>query len=255
MDSNGYGMTFGNGTHCDDMCDDNTIVGSRFSALRMLANFIGRFGRGNTLAGNNTSGTIEHEGIWVAGDAVDTSATWPANDVPYIVHGDIELRQSYPLDPTPVMTIEPGAELRFASDRRLRVGEGNDGVLDARGTQSEPIVFTSIDTTAPTFWRGIDFNQGSNGSVLDHVVVSYGGRGNGTGNVNFRSGSVVSVGAATLSLSEEYAAVIYSGSAPMFTGPATDRVYELNGQASNPGVGDPAYDCVRDIPNGTCNPL
>jgi len=49
--------------------------------------------------------------------------------------------------------------------------------------------------------------------------------------------------------------VIYTGSAPMFTGPTTNRVYELNGQASNPGSGDPAFDCVRDIATGTCNPL
>jgi hypothetical protein len=66
---------------------------------------------------------------------------------------------------------------------------------------------------------------------------------------------VVSMGVATLSSSEEYAAVIYTGSAPMFIGPSTDRVYELNGQASNPGPGDPAFDCVRDVATGTCNPL
>ncbi len=198
--SNGYGMTFANGTHCDGACDDNTIAGSRFSALRMFANFVGRFGSGNVFAGNNTSGTFGHEGIWVAGDVIDTSATWPANDVPYVVQGDVELRQSYPLDPIPVLSIDPGAELRFASDRRLRVGEGNEGVLEARGTADDPITFTSIDTASPVFWRGIDFNQGSDGSILDHVVVSYGGRSNGTGNVNFRIGSVVTIGVATLSL-------------------------------------------------------
>ena len=153
------------------------------------------------------------------------------------------------------MTIEPGAELRFADSRRLRVGEGNDGVLDARGTVAEPIVFTSIDSTTPVFWRGIDFNQGSNGSMLDHVLVSYGGRGADAGNVNFHSGSVVSIGVASFTHSEDYAAVIYAGSAPMFTGPATDRIYELNGQASVPGAGDPAFDCVRNASAGTCDPL
>ncbi|MGB5680854.1 MAG: hypothetical protein WBM47_03315, partial [Polyangiales bacterium] len=255
VDSNGYGMTFANDTHCASACDDNTIVGSRFSALRMFANFVGRFGSGNAFAGNNTSGTLGHEGIWVAGDVVDTTATWPANDVPYVVQGDIELRQAYPLDPVTVLSIEPGAELRFAGDRRLRVGEGNDGVLDARGTSANPITFTSIDTVAPVFWRGIDFNQGSDGSMLDHVVVSYGGSSNGTGNVNFRIGSVVTMGAATLSHSEGYAAVVYAGSAPMFTGPPGVRVYELNGQAANPGPGDPAFDCVRDIATSTCDPL
>ena len=63
------------------------------------------------------------------------------------------------------------------------------------------------------------------------------------------------MGVATLSHAEDYAAVIYTGSAPMFTGPPTDRVYELNGQESNPGPGDPAFDCVRDVATGTCDPL
>lgn len=252
VDSNGYGMTFSDSTHCQETCDDNTIVGSRFSALRMHANFVGRFGVGNLLTGNDTSGTLGHEGVWVVGDTVNVSATWPANDVPYLIQGDIELRQESPLDPVPVWTIEPGAELRFASDRRARVGEGNDGILDARGTSTAPIIFTSIDTATPVFWRGIEFSQGSDGSTLDRVLISYGGRSANTGNVNFQMGSVVTIGAATFTHSEDYAAVIYAGSAPMFTGPPTDRVYMFNGQASNPGAGDPLFDCVRDVAAGTC---
>jgi hypothetical protein len=250
--SNGYGMAFANSTHCGGACNDNTIVGSRFSAVRMYANFVGRFGVGNTLTGNNVSATPGHEGVWVLGDTVDTTATWPDNDVPYVVQGNIELRRSSPSETLPVLTIEPGTEVRFASGRRLRVGDGNDGMLDASGTSAEPITFTSIDTVSPVFWRGIDFNQGSAGSVLDWVVVSHGGSGDDTGNVNFRSGSAVTIGAVDFTHSEHYAAVIYSGSAPMFTGPSTDRVYMLNGQQSNPGAGDPAFDCVRDVAASIC---
>ena len=252
LDSNAYGITFADSTHCEGACSDNTIVGSRFSAVRIYANFVGRFGTGNALMGNNTSATPGHEGVWVLGDTVNTTASWPSNDVPYVVQGDIEVRRPSPLDPAAVLTIEPGAELRFASNRRLRVGDGNDGVLEARGTSAEPITFTSVDTVSPVFWRGIDFNQGSDGSILDWVVVSYGGRTGGTGNVNFRAGSVVTVGAATFTHSEDYAAVAYSGSAPAFTGSSTDRVYMFNGQASNPGDGDPAFDCVRDAVAGSC---
>jgi hypothetical protein len=253
--SNGYGMTFADTTHCGGACNDNTVIGSRFSAIRMHGNFVGRFGTGNVLAGNNTTGTFGHDGFWVVGDVVDTSASWPRNDVPYMMHGDFELRQSYPFDPVPIWTIEPGSELRFASDRRLRVGEGNDGVLDAQGTIADSITFTSMDIATPSFWRGIDFAQGSDGSILDRVMVSYGGRSANTGNVNFRSGSVATIGVVTLTHSEDYAAVIYDGSAPMFTGPSTDRLYVRNGQASVPGAGDPSFDCVRDATAGTCTQL
>ncbi len=252
IDSNGYGMTFADSTHCGAACDGNTIVGSRFSALRIYANFVGRFGVDNAFAGNNTSGTLGHEGIWVVGDAVDTSAVWPSNDVPYSVAGNVELRQSSPLDPVPVLAIEPGTELRFAADVRLRVGEGNDGILDAQGTSSAPITFTTTDSASPVFWRGIDFNQGSDGSVLDWVVISHGGQSAGSGNVNFRSGSVVDIGAVSFTHAQNYAAVISAGSAPMFTGSTSDRNYVSNGQQSNPGAGDPAFDCVRDASTGVC---
>ncbi|KPK16688.1 MAG: hypothetical protein AMJ62_04185 [Myxococcales bacterium SG8_38] len=252
INSNGYGMTLADLTHCSGRCDHNTIVGSRFSALRISANFVGRFGTGNLLAGNDASGTLGHEGVWVAGDVIDATATWPANDVPYVVQGDIELRQSSPLDPIPVLTIEPGTEVRFAGGRRLRVGEGNDGVLDARGTVTAPITFTSIDSGGPVFWRGIDFNQGADGSTLDQVIISYGGSSAGTGNVNFRSGSIVDIGALRFTHAAHYAAVIFAGSAPMFLGPPIERLYVSNGQASNPGSGDPAFDCIRDAAAGTC---
>jgi len=255
LDSNGYGMSFADGTHCEGGCTGNTITGARFSAVRIAANFVGRLGAPNALSGNNTTNTLGHEGVWVTGDVVDTSAVWPSNGVPYVVHGDVEVRQSHPFAPIPVMTVEPGTELRFAEGRRLRVGEGNDATLDARGSAEAPIVFTSLDTTTPTFWDGIDFNQGSDGSVLDHVVVSYGGERSGTGNVNFRIGSVVTIGTVTFSLSEEYGARIDTGSAPMFMGAPAARVYELNGQASIPGSGDPAFDCVRNIGTGTCDAL
>ncbi len=252
MNSNGYGMAFADSTHCGGACNDNTIVGARFSAVRIYANFVGRFGVGNTMTGNNVSGTQGHEGVWVLPDAVDATATWPDIDVPYVVQGNIDLRRSSPSQPLPVLTIEPGSEVRFASGRRLRVGDGNDGMLDARGTSAAPITFTSIDTVSPEFWRGIDFDQGSAGSVLDWVVVSHGGSGADTGNVNFRSGSAVTIGVVDFAHSGHYAAVTYSGSAPMFTGPSTDRVYIRNGQQSNPGAGDPAFDCVRDVAAGTC---
>lgn len=250
--SNGYGMTFADSTHCAGGCNDNTIVGSRFSALRIYANFMGRFGTGNMMAGNNTSGTPGEDGVSVLGDAVDTSATWPRNDVPYVVQGNIEVRRSIPLDPVPVLTIEPGSEIRFAANGRLRIGDGNDGVLDARGTIAEPIAFTSSDTVAPAFWRGIDFEQGSSGSMLDWVTVSYGGASANTGNINFRSGSFVTLGSVTSTYSQNYAGVIFAGSAPMFTGSSSTRVYMHNGQSSIPGVGDPAYDCVRDVAADTC---
>ncbi len=242
--SNGYGMVFYDQTHCAGGCDDNTVSGSRFAGLRMFANFIGRFGTGNALAGNNTSSMEGHEGVWVVGDTVDVGALWPANDVPYVVQGNIEVRQATPFDPVPTMTIEPGAELRFAEDRRLRIGEGGDGLLEAQGTVADPIRFTTIDSAMPVYWRGIEFGQGSDGSLIDKAEVSYGGRNVDTGNLSFLSGSLVTVGSVVFTHSNNYAGVAYAGSGPVFVGPPTDRVYTFNG-----------FDCIRDVAAGSCDPL
>ncbi len=242
--SNGYGMTFSDLEHCNGLCDDNTVVGSRFSALRMHANYIGRFGDGNALAGNDTSSTLGHEGVWVVDDRVDVSATWPLVDVPYVIQGNVDVRESSPLDPIPVLTLLPGTELRFASERRLRVGENGDGILDAQGTEADPIVFTTVDSTTPVFWRGLAFGQGSDGSILDRFTVSYGGSVTNTGNLNFLSGSLVTVGAGALTDGNQFAGVISSGAAPSFVGPQSERVYV--GNTSN---------CIRDVAAGTCEPL
>ena len=253
--SNGYGIVFQDQSHCQARCVNNVVTGSRFAAVRMHANFVGRFGSPNTLTGNNTSGTLGHEGIWVPGDTIDFSATWPDAGVPYVVQGNLDVREAVPADPIVVMTVDPGAELRFAEGARLRIGDGGDAVLIAQGTLADPISFTSLDAATPLFWRGIDFDQGADGSVLDHVVVSYGGRNNNEGNLNFRSGSVVTVGVVTMSFAEDYAAVVFTGAGPLFVGPATDRTYIANGQESMPGAGDPAFDCVDDRATSTCDQL
>ncbi len=241
--SNGYGMVFFDQTHCAGDCDANTVTGARFSGLRMFANFIGRFGSGNALAGNNTSSTLGHEGVWVDGDVVDVDASWPKNDVPYVVQGDVDVRQSTPFDPVPRLIIEPGAELRFAEDRSLRIGQGNDGMLDARGTAANRVRFTTFDLATPRHWRGIEFGQGSDGSTVDEATVSYGGRNPDTGNLNFLSGSFVTIGSVTFAHSNHYAGVADVGSGPVFIGPSTDRVYTFNG-----------FDCIHDIAAGTCDP-
>ena len=242
--SQGYGVVFSDQAHCGGQCTDNTVVGSRFSAVRMHGNFIGRFGTGNELAGNNTSTTLGHEGVWVVGDRIDVGATWPANDVPYVVQGDLELRQDAGNSPVPVLTIDPGAELRFAENRRLRVGDGGDGILDAQGDPSHPITFTTLDAATPVHWRGMFLGQGSDGSVLDAVTVSFGGRNDNTGNVNFLAGSLVTIGAVSFTDSDNYAGLIFDGGSATFAGSPASRVYSGNG-----------FDCILDVRTRTCEPL
>jgi len=87
------------------------------------------------------------------------------------------------------LIIEPGAVLEFENG-----GLSVDGTLLAEGTEEKPIVFTSIydsdfggvgvdEKNIWHYWRGINFNEQSSGSVLNHIKVKY------TANVDYESRS------------------------------------------------------------------
>lgn len=83
------------------------------------------------------------------------------------------------------LTLQPGAVLKFPDNVQVNV----DGTLLGQGTAADPVVFTSIrddvyggDTNnngfsagVPDDWRALIFSGTSDASVLDHVVVRYGG--------------------------------------------------------------------------------
>jgi hypothetical protein len=76
------------------------------------------------------------------------------------------------------LTIEPGVTLRFGEAAYLEIGH-DESRLVARGTEEQPIVFTSgAATKRPGDWVGLVFEDaiGEKGSILEHVVVEYAGR-------------------------------------------------------------------------------
>ena len=112
---------------------------------------------------------------------ITTETTWTVANSPYVVTCDVVV------DAGVTLTIEPGVVVKFNGwYEDLWV----NGTLVADGTSSDPITFTSIkddavggDTNgdgsdsspAPSDWNSLRFNSSSTGSVLDHVVVRYGG--------------------------------------------------------------------------------
>ncbi|HEU5011269.1 MAG TPA: Ig-like domain-containing protein [Roseiflexaceae bacterium] len=98
---------------------------------------------------------------------ITTDTTWARANSPYTVN-DVAVQ------PGVTLTIEPGVEVRFAANTGLTVR----GTLHAQGTAEEPIRFTGA-TEMPGSWRGIDFAGSAaatlTGSILDHVIVEYGG--------------------------------------------------------------------------------
>ncbi len=94
--------------------------------------------------------------------AGDVSGTWSASGSPYRIEGDITVPAGQTL------TIEAGTEVSFQNWYSLTV----NGTLLANGTASEPILFTTTDTSPG--WLGIRFVNAPDGSLLDHVIVEKG---------------------------------------------------------------------------------
>ncbi|MBI2415462.1 MAG: right-handed parallel beta-helix repeat-containing protein [Candidatus Kerfeldbacteria bacterium] len=125
---------------------------------------------GSTASGG--SGATEVEGTI-------NNDTWTVARSPYVVSGSVTVASGYTL------TIEPGTVIKFGSSSALTVS----GTLDAQGTSSDQIVFTSYKddtyggdtngdgstTTADAGdWGWIRVSSGATAS-LDYVTIQYGG--------------------------------------------------------------------------------
>lgn len=136
-------------------------------ALTLLASFL--LPTLNTLpvnASTTVSGQITSDTVWTKASS------------PYIVTGNILVFQGVTL------TIEPGVTVKFDSQKLIQI----DGQLVAKGTQSEPIIFTSNQPSpAPGDWAGIQFTDTSvdaaydgagnylSGSIMQYCRIQYGG--------------------------------------------------------------------------------
>jgi len=109
---------------------------------------------------------------------ISSDTTWTAVDSPYIVTGNILVEEGVTL------TIEPDVVVKFNSAKALQI----DGELIAQGTEAEPIVFTSNQSSAaPGDWCNIVFSDSSvdatydeagdylSGSIMQYCTVEYGG--------------------------------------------------------------------------------
>ncbi len=243
-------------SHANSQFTGNTIENSYLTPLYAPADAIGRLGSGNTYTNNNTSGTSGHSGIYVAGDTVEVTATWPANAIPYIVWGNIEVNA-----PTGVgyvaLTLQPGVELRFRAGVYFYIGNIAGAQLTAIGTLANPIVMTADIPGLATVWSGLYFwlgislppLLGGSPSTLDYVTVSYAGLQTNYGNINFLDNAAPVIANVNTTFSRYYGMRQFNTSAPNFS--TGSRTYSNNGQQVG---GNPSYDCVYMV-NNTCPAL
>jgi RHS repeat-associated protein len=133
----------------------NTVVGSKGIGLSYSGPEVPGDVTENTLTGNASnyiqiSGTVAH------------SSTWNSSGTAVKVEGGLTIAASATLKITQgVYLMKPNMTVK--------------GTLLAEGTAEEPVVFTGVAQTTPGEWGNIKFEPGSGASVLDHVIVAYGG--------------------------------------------------------------------------------
>jgi tetratricopeptide (TPR) repeat protein len=80
------------------------------------------------------------------------------------------LSSNYTLPSGQTLIIAPGTTVKLGSGVSIIV----DGVLDAAGTSSEPITFTSTSGTSASSWEDIELNgSGASGSTISYANIQY----------------------------------------------------------------------------------
>ena len=126
---------------------------------------------GLTASGNGTG----KDAIEYRAGTIVASTTWPLASIPYVVTGNVMVEGSA----APVLTIAAGNTIRFNNPGQIAVNNGAKGGLQAVGTSTAPIVFTSNGALTAGFWQGLWFGAIAGGpqSNVAWATIEYGGNG------------------------------------------------------------------------------
>jgi len=138
----------------------NTVIGTNGTGVLYGGSDIPGDITDNTLIGNKSNrisveGTVAHSSTW---NPSGTAPLW--------------LPSTLSISSGKTLTVKPGVNI-IGSDEFSRIFVA--GTLKAEGTAEKPVVFTSTNSKEAGEWRGLVFESGSGGSILDHVEVAYGG--------------------------------------------------------------------------------
>ncbi|MFZ5476641.1 MAG: MopE-related protein [Myxococcota bacterium] len=144
---------------------DNVVSGNGTYPMYVQAEDVEQLDASSSFTGNGT------DLIYVLSGTVTGDATWQALDVPYYLAGNLTLGATA----GPVMTIEDGAELRFAASAAFNVATSNPGRLVVNAP-TEGVRFTSVSASpAAGDWDGIYIGIDDLGTSIEGAIVEYAG--------------------------------------------------------------------------------
>ncbi len=117
---------------------------------------------------------------------ISTSQTWTLAGSPYIITSNVEVHGN----PTPIITIEAGVQVKFNSGAAIYLGSVSYsellGAIVANGTAASPVLFTAnLASPTPGYWNFVRTQPYTGASSFNHAIFEYGGSsGNGMFNVN-----------------------------------------------------------------------
>jgi len=91
--------------------------------------------------------------------------------VPSVWSGSVTVNTSLTIPSGVTLSVQPGTNVKFAGGASLVV----NGVLNAVGTSSQPITFTSTGSTSPGSWGSIQLNgSAASNSTISYANIQYG---------------------------------------------------------------------------------
>jgi len=166
-----------NGVHCTDSSgfgtfQNNVVTSNLGYSLRIGPQLAERLNAGTTLTGNDSAG-VELRG------RLSVSTTWPDIGVPYVIDA-VTVGDS---TNSPVLTIQPGTEVRFKSGGMLQSGKAYTslpGRIVADGSAGRIRFISAAGTPAPGDYDGVHVYQGASAeSEFRSCDFAYGGQGGG----------------------------------------------------------------------------
>ncbi|MFT4975544.1 MAG: hypothetical protein ACI8S6_001431, partial [Myxococcota bacterium] len=178
----------------------NTLTGNGGYPILLFANDVGQLDVSSSFTGNGD------DLIFIFGDTISEDADWQMLDADYYVDDDINVEGTA----SPVLTLAAGTTV-LMEDAYIRIAWNSSGSIQATGTSSAPVTFTSAQSSpAAGDWGGIQMGYycDTRSTALDYIDVAYGGS-SGTGNLYFYycNGSVTN---STITDSSDYGIVTYN---------------------------------------------